>query len=538
MPNQTSVTLQQLIALALPAETRVLASHHRLHQLVTWVVVTVLDNDALSLNPGDLVFLLPPYADDPADRVVQIAQSGVAGVVIFGEPPPEIARSAEQAELPLLALPLTADLRQIERAALSLIVDRSAGPEQRAAQLFHKLTVLSAENAGLGGMAALIGETTNRIVLIQDKRLNPLAVWQPAEDETLRAALIAWASAPANLPEAFRDRRRAAQQQSIAEQALPLDRLVRWIVPIVAKGMARGYLSLIATHGDFAAFDRSVIHRSAAACALEMAKTKAISEAEKRVRGSFVDALLAGSLSPVEAARWARSHKYDAEGAHAAIVADWTKPTHPSYRRLETLIHGVLPQFHVGVLVYARDTEVVLLCRLDPRTGIETARRVAAALQRQATIEFPNDPISLGIGKATSTLLALRESYREAANALSMARRLAAANPLYFGELNVYRLLFQLEASPELALFCDEILGALVEYDRAEHTDLIKTLTEYFAHNSNLSQTAEALFIHRNTLLYRMERIKEISKLDLDDPETRLSMQLALRAHRLVTAHE
>jgi hypothetical protein len=51
-------------------------------------------------------------------------------------------------------------------------------------------------------------------------------------------------------------------------------------------------------------------------------------------------------------------------------------------------------------------------------------------------------------------------------------------------------------------------------------------------------ETAEALFVHRNTLLYRMERIREISGLDLDNPETRLSIQLALRANRLLTARE
>jgi len=92
-----------------------------------------------------------------------------------------------------------------------------------------------------------------------------------------------------------------------------------------------------------------------------------------------------------------------------------------------------------------------------------------------------------------------------------------------------------LEHSPELASFCQETIGALVEYDRTQHTNLVETLAAYFAHNGNLSATAEALFVHRNTLLYRMERIREISGLDLDNPETRLSIQLALRAHRLLS---
>ena len=59
------------------------------------------------------------------------------------------------------------------------------------------------------------------------------------------------------------------------------------------------------------------------------------------------------------------------------------------------------------------------------------------------------------------------------------------------------------------------------------------TLESYFEHNGNMTQTAEALFIHRNTLIYRLERIAEIADLDLDKPETRLAVQLALHISRM-----
>ena len=64
--------------------------------------------------------------------------------------------------------------------------------------------------------------------------------------------------------------------------------------------------------------------------------------------------------------------------------------------------------------------------------------------------------------------------------------------------------------------------------------EFIHTLEAYFEHNGNLSQTAEALFIHRNTLMYRMERIAAITRLKLDKPENRLSFQLALRIYRML----
>ena len=531
------ITIQELISLALSSETRVLTGQGQLDCPVTWVVAASAGDRAVRLATGDLALLLPPYSSDLATRFSEFAQIGVAGVVVFGEPSPAVVQAAEKTGALLLALPESADARQIERMALSLLLDRSAAMEQRAAQLYQQLTILSAENAGLEAMAALIGRTTGKTVLIQDKRLSLIAAWF-AEPTLSREAIEAWVADPANLPEDLRDRKRAAQSHDISEQPLPIEKLTRLIVPIIAKGMARGFLSLIGETGTLGMSDRSVAERSAAACALEMAKAKAVSEAEKRVRGSFVDAILTANLSPLEATRWAKRNKYDPDGRHAAIVADWSKKEHPTYRRLETLVHGLIGTFHTGVLTQARENEIVIFGRLEPRQGIESARHIAESIRRQASAEFPNDPIGIGIGRPVDALIGLRDSYREARQALSVARRLAEPNPLYFGELNVYRLLFLLEYSPELAAFCQETIGKLIEYDRTQGTDLIETLSSYFAHKGNLSQTAEALFVHRNTLLYRMERIREISGLELDNPETRLSIQLALRANRLLTARE
>ena len=83
-----------------------------------------------------------------------------------------------------------------------------------------------------------------------------------------------------------------------------------------------------------------------------------------------------------------------------------------------------------------------------------------------------------------------------------------------------------------LAAFEEETLGALLEHEGA--AELIHTLEVYFEHHGNLSQTAEALYVHRNTLIYRMDRIAAITHLDLDQPEDRLALQLALRIHRML----
>ena len=72
-----------------------------------------------------------------------------------------------------------------------------------------------------------------------------------------------------------------------------------------------------------------------------------------------------------------------------------------------------------------------------------------------------------------------------------------------------------------------------MRYDATHGTDLVHTLEVFFEQNANASQTARALYVHRNTLNYRLQRIVEISGLDLNDAEARLAFQLALKVHQV-----
>jgi DNA-binding PucR family transcriptional regulator len=75
-----------------------------------------------------------------------------------------------------------------------------------------------------------------------------------------------------------------------------------------------------------------------------------------------------------------------------------------------------------------------------------------------------------------------------------------------------------------------ELVRPLEDYDREHNSDLIRTLSVFFDMNANASETAERLFLHRNSLAYRLDRIRQITGLDLKSPETRLALQLGLLA--------
>ena len=75
-----------------------------------------------------------------------------------------------------------------------------------------------------------------------------------------------------------------------------------------------------------------------------------------------------------------------------------------------------------------------------------------------------------------------------------------------------------------------EIIEPLEAHDRKHNSDLIRTLRTFFAANANASEAADRLYLHRNSLPYRLSRIQKLTGLDLKDHQARLALQLGLLA--------
>jgi DNA-binding PucR family transcriptional regulator len=85
-----------------------------------------------------------------------------------------------------------------------------------------------------------------------------------------------------------------------------------------------------------------------------------------------------------------------------------------------------------------------------------------------------------------------------------------------------------LSADPQRARYYLDLLKPLQEYDREHHGDLVRTLGAYLRHGGNSSRAADALYLHRNSLRYRLARIQALTGLDTGDPDVRLALQIGI----------
>lgn len=539
------ITVEDVRKQALPLGTRVVAGDGLLDRTVSWTTVIYPEDGTKnkSLQANEMVIVAPLSSRDTSftkdvDIIRWAAEMKASAVVLSENVSPTAIAEANASSIPILTLPPNNRVRLVEKAIVSLLVDRKGQLERRGTQIYRQLTQISSRNEGMAELISAMARLTNKSVVVQDKRLRilyssvqPQFVAQWEDIELFLRKLD-------NLPVELQDRHRVTEiDNPVLMQSMPTPSIARLISPIVTKDIGRGYLSIIGWDNELDDVDTLVTEHGAAACALEMAKAKAISDTEKRLRGTFLDRLLIGDVSQQEATRQGERFEHDMTKIHLAIVLAWQGEKSLSTRRLETLINTIVKAKGADALVWQREREeeVLIFHATDPKNPIDTSMELATACSEEVQRQYPQVHIAIGLGQPARDISGWRTSYRDAVQALDLARRLQTDTPLYIGDLGVYQLILSLSDREKLLNFCERTLGSLIEYDLRQHADLIKTLEAFFACHGNLSETAKQLIVHRNTLLYRMNRINDIADIDLNRPETRLALHLALTIRRLLT---
>jgi purine catabolism regulator len=519
----TTISIEDLFRLAFEEPVTWLSEQVSTREPVNWIVTSLSE-----VQSGDILLCLPEQFE--VEVLTQAQESKAGCVLILGVLDRPIGKLPEN--LPVAQAPSQRDVRATQRLLTTVLANQRAALMERGVRVHAQLSQLAAEAEGLEVIAHAIADISGRAVLVQDKRGNALAEYPCTDLSEIWGDVLKQLTNFEDLPEPLRDRKRAGKQAMMVIQDMP-GGLARLITPITVGEVARGYLSLVGLTGELDALDHLVAEQGALVCAVEMARSKAIREAEKRLKGDLLTALLQENLSPRDARLWVQAMGLDLTQAHVALRFAWDAPSAPSRRRLETIVNGEISRQGTKVIVNPMGVEVVCFIQVAPDDARPAlVLDLGQSVLEQALREYPDIPLRCGMGAPAQVLSDWRASFRQAGQALDLARRLGERKALYFPDLSVYRLLFQIEYNPELITFQEETIGPLLAYDGGE--ELIHTLEVYFEHNGNLTQTAEALFIHRNTLIYRMERIAEISGSDLNRPETRLAVQLALHIHRML----
>jgi len=537
MSDKNTASIQSLLRYSLPLGTSMAAGDTETQ--VNWCVTIRAQPPAFpDIYGGELALVSMDVLRSFDSRLMlanvirQLAEFGVSAVVTAGAVEERAIAAANACQIALLSMPLDASLTTVERAVNALILNQSARLTKRAIEIQRQLARLAAENRDLNSLLQVISRSTGKPIVVHD---DTGVMIYPNLERRGANGRHRFQAMPYSQFQKWLSHNAPSSQGAVSSSPLGYTTVLK-----VEKRVA-GYLSLVGRNNNLDEFDRLILTYGADVCAIEMAKNRAIASAVEQTRGDWIQMLLSGTLADDDLLHTrARQAGFEPGSLYVAAVfrvsAQSAQPL--SLESLISLLRDDISRRQAGGAVGQYVDMIVALYPLDAEANaLSRTKMMIEDARAQLAARSACGLVAAGISRPSKGLSNLRDSYREAKDAVGIAYELGDRDTTtFYGDLKLYQLLLALKERnlENLNQFYRQALGPLVDHDSRKRSDLVRTLSGFFAANGNLAKAAQDLDVHRNTLVYRLQRISDLTKLDLDDADNRLILHLALKTRRVL----
>jgi purine catabolism regulator len=468
-------------------------------RLVTWAHTSDLPNPTEWLAPGELLMSnglnVPQEADGQVSFLAELASAGLSGLAVGDDmhAPPLASAFLERAEelaFPVLAIPRDVPFVAVSRAVANANSDEEHERLVRTVQLYEALRgAVSTGRAGAALLRELSRQLACRLVLLD------LA--------TERPVLAAEPDAPAGLAERLAED--LQERQDMFPAVLRVD--VNGTSAFALRVPTRRPTALLALHDGEPAPDLALLQHAANIAALEVDRIHAEREHRLRLGSELFAAMLEHRIEPASAAQ--QLGELGIVPENAVLVAFHPSAAAASHRDL----HHELAQRELHHLVLWNPQRCLVIV---PDTD-EARLALRTALGRD---------VALGVSDPLGRADRARDASREARWAQTAAQHLG--RPLVrYGEATP---LFLPRTLGEAEIAADRVLGPILAYDEEHGTELMRSLSVFLEENRSWQRSAELLHVHKQTLVYRMHRVEDLTGRDLRSTADVAELWLALRA--------
>src|SRR5580658_3329179 len=375
---------------------------------------------------------------------------------------------------------------------------------RRSMDIHDRLTRVAVSGEGQPGIAKALHELTGMPVAIEDRYGN----------------LSAWAGPGQPVPypkDSFAKREQLLRR--LTRDSKPIRDGERLVVLVSPRTDVIGIIALIDPGHQSGSADLVALEHGATVLSMELARLRGIADTELRLRRDLVHDLLAGTDNESALAR-AGALEYDLSRPHRVVVVEGKGRNRTHDALLSAVRRALRTARHDG------------LCEnWSGNVAIVTAGQADWEQLRRAIGSDLGSQCRIGVGSLRARPSELPRSLREAGLALRLQKTLLpGTSACEYPKLGIFRMLASIPDLTDVEGFVREWLGSLIDYDTRRKAELVHTLTQYLEHGGNYDATAAELSVHKSTLKYRLQRIRDLTGLELNDPDVHFNLQLATRA--------
>lgn len=321
------------------------------------------------------------------------------------------------------------------------------------------------------------------------------------------------------------------------------------VTPVVFNKIHYGYIVVLQFNQSLKDHHYIALENGSMAFALEQTHSAEIKRTHNRIQENFFDELLAGKLTSLSSLKnLANLHGIDLNLLYTSLVFKLSfqhskldniiKNIHyeeNTIKKIMDFIKHSSSNKNLKLFIFNRKNQIILLIGSSSEESLKHIKRKIESIIDKIESNYPSCSIYCGIGNTSKQLLNIKTSFYEAQETLRLMENEPVENKVYhYNDFFISHFFKKNIPYEELVSFFSRTLGPLYEYDQNNHSNLIETLICLVSNQLNIAKTARQLYIHRNSLLYRIEKIEGILVSDFKDSEELLKLQIAIKIYYIL----
>ena len=536
-----NITVEQALTLGMFSEARVLAGHKGLSRPVHYVDIMEVPDPDRYFRRG-ILFVSSWYAvrhDVEAQcRLIQTAHEvGAAGFALkvdryLGQVPDRVLALANELEIPIIDIVEDVPYLEITHPLLTRILHDQSFKLEYYFNIHKMFRRVALEGGSFRAIVKTLNSLINKRVAVCDSQGKMLA-WFPLGNDNGTQLRVGMAIlAPADI-------RQLAYVDHHTFQKLPLGSGELLVFPIRIESQTYGYFLVEGESGHCTELDFIALENASTIAALEATKRTAIIEVKHHFRRDFVYDLINGNLASEKSARMrAAALGWDFLPPVVIIMVDIDgfanlveekqdegQAMNIKSRMLALTRNTVSTYSQTFITANISDSCIAVAHLGKGKETYDLLRELKANLNQG----LKDVSVSIAASEPCTSLLAVGCRYRETCELMEISRKTRGPGQIAVKEeLDVYRLLYRCGPQKEMSVFCRDILGPLLEEGGEDGAELLHTLDGFLRVGAVVRSAAQSLFIHENTLRYRLKKIEDILGMDLKNPSHRFRLAIAL----------
>jgi purine catabolism regulator len=557
--DSMGLTVEKALEVASLKKAKVVGGHQGLKNVIRFVNVMEVPEVTRWLRGGELLITTGFPIKDDADiryRVIDdLIEKKVAALCIKPGPylkkvPEDMIDRADRVGLPLIELDPEVPYIDIIVPIFEILLNNQLYCLKRNEQIHNRLLEVLLSGNGFSSICQVLVEIVDNPVIITDKADTIISFAVPSiakydlKSDWHKNILEALYNSNKNIS--------SLNPHHWHRIELQIDNLAYNIVvvPIKANGDINGNLVIIESCSRLDEIGLIAVERASTIVALQFAKEKAVLETEYQIRGELLEDIISGNFkSEKEIIRRAGYLDFNVNTNSTVFVvtidhsdvgfAGQGKRNEKTIQKIKSKIlqevHSVFRDYPGGAMLLGKSESITGLVRQASDAEASLLHRKLTEIANKIMIKFPKIKFSIGLGSVFNGVSNTKQSFEEAIAAARIGCILKGPSKISsFGDLGPYRFLYKLKDSAGMTDYYSEFLGKIIEYDKKHNTELTATLDCYFKNDCSLSQTAKSLYIHKNSVIYRLKKIEELTGLSVNNSDECFNLHLCLKFGQLI----